>query len=76
MQTSPPTNHREEEHEEALNDLQAALGRPAGQAGGAQALVTACGVPEGVLPRPPQPTDQEEAPRKSVALEATHDALG
>ena len=76
MQTSPPTDHREEEHEGALHDLQAALGRSAGQAGGAKALVTAGGVPEGVLPGPPQPADQEEAPRKSVALEASHDASG
>lgn len=68
------THEREEDDDGVLDDLQAALRGSAGQPGGTYILVPAGGVPEGVLCRPPDPSDQEEASGERVALEASHDS--
>lgn len=66
------TDDREEEYDGAFNDFQAALQSPAGQAAGADVLVSASGVPERVLASPPDPKEQKKASRQSMALEASH----
>ncbi len=68
------TNKGEEEYDRAFDDLQAALWGSAGQPSGAYVLVPAGGVPERVLSGPPDPSDQKEAPRERMALEASHDS--
>lgn len=68
------TDDREEEHNGTFDDFQAALQSPAGQAAGADVLVPAGGVPEWVLPSPPDPKDQEKASGQRMALEASHDS--
>lgn len=68
------TNDGEKEHYGAFDDLQAALQSPAGQPAGAYVLVPAGGVPERVLPRPPDPRHEEEASGERMALEASHDS--
>lgn len=67
------TNNREEEHNRAFNDLQAALWSFTGQSTGADVLVPAGGVPERVLSCPPDSSYQEEASWECMALEASHD---
>lgn len=68
------TDDREEEYNGTFDDFQTPLQSPAGQATGADILVPAGGVPERVLPSPPDPKDQEKASGQRMALEASHDS--